>query len=150
MTFFQLAPALIGLLGVLVGAAATSGVTYLDKHTSAKTNERGAERIVLAEVMADNALLKRHAPGVDLADADWSVERERLAGSLSNVEWAWVVTYYGDLARAKSGIRTHDAIDRLKTEESCTLVALNVSQYFKGLGAACTAFTKGPLSPATS
>jgi hypothetical protein len=57
--FLQLAPALVGLVGVLVGAAATSGVTDLVAHNRGKAGEQGAERVVLAEVQWNNHLLKR-------------------------------------------------------------------------------------------
>jgi hypothetical protein len=138
LSFFQLAPALIGLLGVLIGAAATSGVTYLGDHRRAKADERGAERLVLAEVLSDNALLRSAAPPDRLADAAWRAERERLARSLSNAEWAWVAKYYRDLVQAKSRIRTLGGIQRLEADESCTLAALNIwsysdPQHFKGL-----------------
>jgi hypothetical protein len=126
LTLFQLTPALIGLLGVLIGAATTSGVTYLGDHRRAKTEERGAERLVLAEVLSDDALLPAAASRDRLADAAWRAERERLARSLSNDEWAWVAKYYRDLAQAKSRL---GGIQRLEADKSCTLAALNVWSY---------------------
>jgi hypothetical protein len=124
-SFFQLAPALIGLLGVLIGAAATSGVTYLGNHRHDKADERGAERLVLAEVMSDDALMNAKRPQTDrLTDAEWRAEREHLARWLSNTEWAWVAKYYRDLEKAKSTGPPVPIKDR-----SCTLVALNVGRY---------------------
>jgi len=122
--FSQLAPALIGLLGVLVGAGATSGVTYLVAHNRGKASEGGAARIVLTEVQwNDNHLNRKH----QLKDGAWHAERERLARSLSNLEWAWVSKYYFDLKEFRTG--TPDARQRLDRDNPCTLVALNAGHY---------------------
>jgi hypothetical protein len=150
-SLFQLAPALIGLLGVLIGAAATSGVTYWLDHGHAKTGERGAERPVLNEILRDYALVKpaavsrtvrrpppRRAKLTMLTDAVWRTERERLDRSLSDREWAWVMKYYYDLAtydhdlahRKSIRVRLHTDTQRLKADAPCALIALNVEKYF--------------------
>ena len=109
----QLAPALLGLLGVLVGAAVTGGVTYLVSHNSARADERGAERVALVEVLNNHVLLRPNQGQpkllrlreAQLTDAVWNTERERLAHSLSNAEWAWVAKYYRDLEEARDGLQ---------------------------------------------
>lgn len=133
---FQLAPALLGLLGVLVGAAVTGGVTYLVSHNTAKAGERGAERLALVEVLNNHVLLRPNQAQpkrlrlreAQLTDAVWNTERERLARSLSNAEWAWVAKYYRDLEEARG--RVQGAMSRLQDDEGCTLVALNFSYYY--------------------
>jgi hypothetical protein len=136
--FFQLAPALIGLLGVFIGAVATSGVTYLVAHNRGKASEGGAARIVLAEVeWNDDHLHKRpdrptddhlhKRPDHRLTDVAWLAERERLARSLSDVEWAWVAKYYFDLAEFRA--RMPRVRRRLDRDKPCTLIALNVGHY---------------------
>lgn len=69
-------------------------------------------------------MLKR--PG-ELTDAAWRAERERLARSLSDAEWAWVAKYYRDLAETRDG--ASGGMKRLKHDEPCTLVALNAGSY---------------------
>jgi len=123
--FFQLAPALVGLLGVLIGAAATSGVTYLVDHNRGKAGEGGAARIVLAEVQWNDVHLLKSPDR--LTHVAWLAERERLARSLSDVEWAWVAKYYSDLAEFRAGMRSGRR--RLDGDKPCTLVALNVWKY---------------------
>jgi len=139
--FFQLVPALVGLLGVLIGAAATSGITWLGDHNRAKADERGAERLVLAEVERNTDLLFNYQISYNpvthkhlshrprLSDAAWRAERERLARSLSNGEWAWVATYYRDLADFQAQAR--DAASYIDKDEGCTLVSLNAWLYSK-------------------
>ena len=104
----------------------TSGITYLGDHNRRKADERGAERLVLAEVLSDDAL-PSSAGSVRLqADAAWRAERERLARSLNNTEWAWVARYYRDLEQARRS-KTAVRIPRLETD--CTLAALNAWLY---------------------
>ena len=133
---FQLAPALLGLLGVLVGAAVTGGVTYLVSHNSAKADERSAERLALVEVLNNHVLLRPNQGQpkrlrlreAQLTDAVWNTESERLARSLSNAEWAWVAKYYRDLEEARDGVQ--GGMSRLQDDEDCTLVALNFLSYY--------------------
>lgn len=132
--FIQLAPALIGLLGVLVGAAATSGVTWLGDHNHAKADERGAERLVLDEVETNVVMLGRPVARPQLADGDWRAERERLARWLSNAEWAWVARYYRDLARRASGTVVEYRSERFRVDETCAMQALNASSYSSAPG----------------
>ncbi len=146
----SLAPALLGLIGVLVGAAATSGVTYLIEHNHSKGEERGAERIVLAEVQTDDRLLGTHSRSPRVSEAAWRAERGQLARSLSNVEWAWVAKYYRDLAEFRA--RVPGERHRLEHDDKdCTLVALNVwlyaqSQQFTALRKSGTC-SKPPAAP---
>jgi hypothetical protein len=144
--FVQLAPALVGLLGVLVGAAATSGVTYWVDHSHGKAGERGGERIVLAEVQWND-----HLKGPNrLTSAAWGAEQESLAQSLSNVEWAWVAKYYRDLKEFRDG--ESGARSRFELDRTCALVALNVSSYSqsqadKALSSTNPRCSKPPYAP---
>ena len=58
----------------------------------------------------------------------WNTERERLARSLSNAEWAWVAKYYRDLKEARNGVQ--GGMSRLQDDEGCTLEALNFLSYY--------------------
>jgi hypothetical protein len=123
----QLAPALVAFLGVVVGAVLTGGLTYWLDHGRAKNNERGAERIVLAEIQTDDQLVGSHSRS-RLSEVAWRAERGELARSLSDAEWAWVARYYRDLAEFRA--RVPGERHRLEhNDKGCALVALNVWLY---------------------
>jgi glutamate synthase domain-containing protein 3 len=123
----KLAVAVVGFFAVVVGAGVTGGVTYWIDHDRTKGNERGAERIVLAEIQTDDHLVGNHSRS-RLSEAAWRAERQELARSLNNVEWAWVARYYRDLAEFRA--RVPGERHRLEHDDKdCTLIALNAWQY---------------------
>jgi hypothetical protein len=54
---FQLTPALIGLVGVLIGALTTSGIAYLGAQRRRDDDKRAAVRLVTVEVNGDERAL---------------------------------------------------------------------------------------------
>ncbi len=112
----------------VAAAAVTASVTYWVAHDRTHGNEKGAVRIVLAEMQNNGGLMRiygRHSQS-RVSDAAWRTERQELAGALSDSEWAWVSRYYRDLDAFRAGRKT--AVPRLRRDEGCTLVALRVRQ----------------------
>jgi hypothetical protein len=102
-----LAPAVSGLLGVLLGVGATSGITYLGDRNHRSADKRAAIRIVALEVRTDQlALLDflrygRHPTRPRLTMAAWREERGTLARYLPPSGWRAVANFYLKLQAAE-------------------------------------------------
>jgi hypothetical protein len=118
----QLAPAVIGLLGVLIGGAITSGITYLGDRNRRHDEQRAAARLVIAEILDDTptlfqlgqpgGLIPSHRP---LAATAWHDEQGTLAKYLSDDQWDKVARFYlyigrTDAALANPNCRKHRSL----------------------------------------
>jgi hypothetical protein len=116
----------LGLVAVVLAAAVGVFGSWWVFHDRTSGDERGAKRIVLAEVQNDDHLVGTHSKS-RLSETAWRADRQELARSLNNVEWAWVERYYRDLAAIRT--RVPGARQRLENDEGCTVVTLRVWQY---------------------
>jgi hypothetical protein len=103
-------PALIGLLGVLIGALTTSGIAYLGDRHRRSDDRRAAIRVVALEVKTDQlALLDflrygRTPKKPPLTTTAWSEERGTLAQYLSQDAWRAVANFYLVLQAAEPAL----------------------------------------------
>jgi hypothetical protein len=148
----QLAPALIGLLGVLIGGAITSGITYLGDRNRRHDEQRAAARLVIDEIQGDTGIMGRlgrpygllffinRPPPVATA---WHDEQGTLAKYLTDDQWDKVATFYLDVERTDAALANRNCRKHRSLGEA--LIGFD-----HGHDALVSLGARGPLPPRVS
>jgi hypothetical protein len=106
---WSLAPALIALVGVLVGVLATGSLDYLRAERESSADLREAKRLVALEV-GDNAVslalldVDRIAAPDGFHSTMWSRYRPLLARELSEADWWLAASFYNSLEELRAEV----------------------------------------------
>lgn len=98
-----IAPALIGLAGVLIGAFVTAGLTYLGDRAHRAADKRTAIRLIANEIRQDTNSLtqvarqRRLTGGRPPSTGYWLTEASTLARYVSSSQWSLVSGFYTDV-----------------------------------------------------
>ena len=112
----QIAPALIGLVGVLIGALTTSGIAYLGAQHRRHDDKRVAFRLITAEIISDEisaASFVEHgrAPSPPFSTAAWSQEQGTLARYATRRQWDYLAAFYIHVQNIESRVRGRSCLE---------------------------------------
>jgi hypothetical protein len=100
----SLLPAIIGLVGVLIGSFLTAGFAYLGTRNDREADERAAIRLVSTEIATDQIALRTMAfrgrllrTDPQLATEVWMEKKSELARTLDETRWNEVSSFYYEL-----------------------------------------------------
>lgn len=130
-------PGVIGILGVLIGALVTSGITYLGDRNARIADERTAKRLVAAEIRFDTnravvVSVNGRLWGKPPRTVEWSSQASNLARYLPGDDWAAVSRFYDDLLNIQPSL-TRSCVTRA-TRRFATTVAKEGNAAYVALG----------------
>jgi hypothetical protein len=133
----DVAPALIGIAGVLIGALATSGITYLGDRNARISDERTAMRLIAAEIRFDTnravvVSVNGRLWGKTPRTVEWSSQASNLARYLPTDGWTSVSRFYDDLLNLQPSL-TRSCVTRA-TRRFATTVAKEGNTAYVALG----------------
>jgi hypothetical protein len=105
-------PALIGLVGVLIGALTTAGITYLGDRAHRMADKRTAKRLIANEIRLDTQRLVLvsvlgRLPGARPRAVQWESQAPTLARYVTENEWSTVSAFYDDLLNLQDSLSKH-------------------------------------------
>jgi hypothetical protein len=137
-----IAPALIGLVGVLIGALVTAGVTYLGDRSHRAADKRTAVRLIANEIRQDTNSLTQVARRATLTGGRppstdyWLAEASTLARYVSSNQWGLVSAFYTDVLNISPSIpnRRGESVSNATRKYAAT-VACEGYRAYESLGA---------------
>jgi hypothetical protein len=134
---YGLMPALIGFLGVLIGALITGGIAYLGDRAHRIADKRTARRLIATEIRFDtNRLVLVSVYGKVIGapprTVQWESQASTLARYISNGEWSPVSTFYNDLLNIEPSL-SRGCVTKA-TRRFATTVAKEGDAAYRALG----------------
>ena len=129
-----LLPALIGLLGVLIGALVTAGFTAIHDRNDRIGETRTAKRLIAAEVWGDTQKLisvsaQWRRTGPLPVTVQWQAQGPTLARHVSDSTWKTVSVFYANLFNIEHSLGVTCILSKSARSEILTIAKQGAKAY---------------------